>query len=533
MKCPLRLDGLVLATLVLIGTASVGYAASPALAATGPHVTVQINLPEGKLAGENIQIGAANEPPVVAGITNGELSKIECGSGLGEGELPPNSVGAALLALSGGELSITGLHGNGTLTFEGEELPMESISFKKPGPGEPDEGWQLWVGERYYDLGLGVSIAFCSTVQEGETVLLQGSELVATSSPSSPAPYSADTPHIQIEGVPASVVVGQRFTVTVAAFEPSEWDENAPGPFSEIWRTTGSGYSVSLDGRIPAQTNANGEATLTATAEDAGEASLVARAGDSPSKQLPTTEGNSALSVPVGLQVHGQAGELSAPSADFGTQALDTTGAPQSIVVAAAGGGAQITGVEVTGPDAEDFLVSSNKCTGKTVNSETQSTCAVGVRFSPSAEGSRGATLVVSSTAAEGALEVPFIGSGGTLPAGAPGQAGVQGATGAQGGEGPAGQNGMPGPQGTSGAIGPRGSAGRDAVCTVKHGKKTPHITCTLKAHGARATLTRAGRTYARGTVASLRATRAVPAGHYTLHYSVASNTFTVAITLR
>jgi hypothetical protein len=532
MKYPLRLNGPVLAMLVLLGTASVGYIASPALAATGPHVTVQVNLPEGKLAGESIQLGAASEPPVVAGSSNGELSDIEC-AGLGKGELPPNSVGAALLALSGGELSISGLQGNGTLTFEGEELPMESISFKPPGPGEPDEGWQLWVGERYYDLGLGASIGFCSTVQEGQTVLLQGSDLVAASSPSSPAPYSTNTPHIQTEGAPASVVVGQRFTVNVAAFEPSEWDESAPGPYSQIWRTTGSGYSVSLDGGIPAQTNANGEATLIATAEDAGEASLVARAGDSSRKWLPTGEGSSALSVPATLYVYGQAGELSAPSADFGTQALDTTGAPQSIVVAAAGGGAQITGVEVTGPDAEDFLISSNKCTGTTVNSEIHATCAVGVRFSPSVEGARSATLVVSSTAAEGTLEVPLIGSGGSLPVGAPGQAGAQGAAGEQGGTGPAGQNGLLGPQGAIGATGLRGPAGRDAICTVKRGKQAPRITCTLKARGARASLTRAGRTYAWGTVASLRATRAVPAGHYTLRYSVASHAFAVAITLR
>jgi hypothetical protein len=216
MKHPPRVNGLAVATLVLLGAASVGYAASPAAVATGPTVTVQVNDAQRSIDGGIVQLGTT--PVVVAGSANGELSKIEC-SGLSPGELPADSVGAALLAL-GEEWTIEGLHGGGTLTFAGEELPMQSISYRNPAPGEYEEGWQLWVEVRYYDLGSGAVLGLCATLQEGETVLLQSSELVATSAPSAPAPYSTDTPHIQIEGVPTSVVVGQRFTVTVAAFQP-------------------------------------------------------------------------------------------------------------------------------------------------------------------------------------------------------------------------------------------------------------------------------------------------------------------------
>jgi Collagen triple helix repeat (20 copies) len=538
MKHPLRLNGLVLAALVFLGAA--GYGASPAAAATGPRVTVQVNSPKEELASGSVQLPAGEPPVKVTGTANGELSKIEC-PGLGKGELPADSVGAALLALANekanGELTVKGLQGNGKLEFEGHDLPMQSVSHE-----ESEEGWQLWAGERYYDLGSGAGLGLCAALQEGETVLLQGSNLVATNKLSEPpAPYSTDTPHIQIEGAPANVVAGQRFTVTVAAFQPREWDQSHMATL----RTTGAGYSVSLDEGIPAQTNANGEATLTATAADVGAAELVARAGSSPTLQLPTAEGNSALSAPVTVQVLGQAGQLSATGGQFGSQALDTIGTTQSIVVSADGGGAQITGVRVTGADAEDFLIGSDGCTGITVNSATQTSCTVGLRFAPFQEGARNALLVVSSTASTGTLEVPLTGSGASLPSGPAGTQGARGEAGPQGSAGTPGQRGTPGqtgPQGqpgTQGPAGPRGLAGppgRDAICKVLRGRGAPRISCTLavgKAGAARASLTRDGRTYARGTIASLHAVHGhLATGRYTLRYRYGGHSVTVAVVI-
>jgi Collagen triple helix repeat (20 copies) len=534
MKHPLRLNGLILAVLVFLG--AVGYGAASAAAATGPLVTVQVNSSKEELAFGSVRLEPAGEPPVkVIGTTNGELSNIEC-QGHGRGELPADSVGAALLELADeqadGELTVKGLQGNGKLEFEGHDLPMQSISHQ-----ESEAGWQLWAGERYYDLGSGAGAGLCAALQEGETVLLQGSDLVATSSLSEPpAPYSTDTPRIQIEGAPTSVVVGQRFTVTVAAFQPSEWDQS----HAITLRTTGAGYSVSLDEGIPAQTNANGEATLTATAADVGEeAQLVALAGSSPTLQLPSAEGNSALSTPITVQVLGQASELSASGGQFGSQALDTIGAPRPIVISANGGGAQITGVHVTGADAEDFLLSSNSCTGTTVNDATDATCTVGVRFAPFQEGARHAVLVVASTASAGTLEVPLSGSGTGLPSAPAGAQGARGEVGQQGSAGTPGQAGPQGQPGTQGLAGPRGLTGppgRDASCKVLHGRGAPRISCTLvagKASVARASLTRAGRTYARGTVATLRAVHGgLPAGYYTLRYRYGGHSLTVAVVI-
>lgn len=532
MKHPLRPTGFVLAMLVLLSAAAAGYGASPA-AAAGPLVTVHVNSPKEALASGSVQLESPGEPPVkVTGTTNGELSKIEC-PGLGKGELPVDSVGAALLALADeqadGELIIKGLQGNGKLEFEGLDLPLQSISHQ-----ESEAGWQLWAGERYYDLGSGVELGLCAALQEGETVLLQGSDLVAASKLSEPSdPYSTDTPRIQIEGAPASVVVGQHFTVTVTAFQPREWDQSRTATL----RTTGAGYSVSLDEGIPVQSNANGEATLTATAADVGTpAELVARAGSSPTLQLPTAEGNSALSAPVTVQVLAQAGQLSTTGGQFGLQGLDTIGTPQSIVISADGGGAQITSVHLTGADAEDFLISSDGCTGATVNESTDATCAIGVRFAPFQEGARDAVLAVSSTASAGTLEVPLAGSGTGLPGGPAGSQGARGEAGPQGigTLGETGPQGQAGPQGTAGPRGLTGPPGRDAICKVLRGRGAPRIRCALaagKVSLARASLTRAGRTYALGTVASLRAVHGdLPAGRYTLRYRYGGHSLTVAV---
>ncbi len=529
-RAPLRAAfcGVVLLAGLLV---SCGIGSSSAAAATGSLVAVQVNTTTERLVGATVQLGEPGAPPVkVTGTTNGELSEIKC-PGLGAGELPADSVAAALLALND-PWGVAELEGSPELEFEGVKLPMESTSFRTPEPGVVDEGWQLWVGEHYFNLGAAPVLGLCDTVQEGETVVLQASELVGPGEP-----YVTDTPHVQIEGVPASVVVGQRFTVTVAAFEPTvEWGQNG----TETLRTTGAGYSVSINGGIPAQTNANGEATLTATAAEVGAAQLVARAGSSPKLKLPTANGNSALSVPAAVQVIGQARELSAPGGSFDSQAMDTIGAPRSIVVSADGGGAQITSVHVAGLDAQDFLISADGCTGVTVDSQTQTTCTVGVRFAPFQEGARTATLVVSSTAGTGTLEVPLAGAGGTLPAGAQGEPGSQGpagpagASGQSGAQGSGGATGLPGATGPQGATGPRGPAGHDATCKVLRGHGAPRIKCTLvgaKSSVASASLTRGGRIYARGTVASLHPVRGrLAAGRYTLRYRLDGCGLAVAV---
>ncbi|MDA0185314.1 collagen-like protein [Solirubrobacter phytolaccae] len=101
------------------------------------------------------------------------------------------------------------------------------------------------------------------------------------------------------------------------------------------------------------------------------------------------------------------------------------------------------------------------------------------------------------------------------------GPAGPAGPAGPQGEPGPAvqaspGAAGPQGPAGPAGAKGERGAAGRDAKVTCKTTGKTK-VRCSVKYAARKATLTCNGRVYARGTGSSLRATRSLAQGRYTL----------------
>ncbi len=110
-------------------------------------------------------------------------------------------------------------------------------------------------------------------------------------------------------------------------------------------------------------------------------------------------------------------------------------------------------------------------------------------------------------------------------PAGADGAAGSDGAPGAAG---PVGEKGAKGDAGATGAKGATGDRGRDALvtcrisgsssvkCTVTYTNASKAAKKAVK-RSARASLVRNGRTYAKGRVGALKATRAITRGTYTL----------------
>jgi hypothetical protein len=310
-------------------------------------------------------------------------------------------------------------------------------------------------------------------------------------------------------------------------------------------QTPGAGYLVSSDNDSAVTADSAGDATLTLT----GGGHHVVNA-----RQPADTEGNAPRALTRSICVYDGSsgssctGTLSASPVDFGTQARGTIGAAAPVVVTPALGQVTVAGAKLVSGDVDDFLLTSEDCTGATVHSGTGAatpTCAVRVRFVPSVAGSRTAVLRVTSTATNGPVDVTLTGTGGAPGSGNPGPAGENGAkgdtgvAGATGATGATGAHGAAGPSGLSGAAGPAGPEGnagkngRDAVCTVKRVKGAPKVTCKLTtANGTKATLTRLGRVYARGTVASLRMIRKVPAGSYTLRYRSHGEAVTQHVTI-
>lgn len=142
---------------------------------------------------------------------------------------------------------------------------------------------------------------------------------------------------------------------------------------------------------------------------------------------------------PIALAVDdGPAGAAtpSAPDLTFAGQPLDTYSTPQTLTVTDSGHGElQIASAQVTAGDADDFLITTDTCSGATL--WPGDTCTAHVRFGPTATSGtngRSATLTVTSNDPASPLSITLLGTGGQLPQGPPGK------TGATGPRGPAGE---------------------------------------------------------------------------------------------
>ena len=101
-----------------------------------------------------------------------------------------------------------------------------------------------------------------------------------------------------------------------------------------------------------------------------------------------------------------------AGSLSFAAQSIGTLSAPQTVVVTNTGhSGLNIQRVQMTGADPDDFLLSSDDCSFTTLL--VRESCSIGVRFAPSANKQRSATLSVRSTDPLSPLKIAMFGIGG------------------------------------------------------------------------------------------------------------------------
>jgi hypothetical protein len=509
-------------------------------AAIGPSVTVRVEGVESTLSTpyrsindpvHAVVLGAASDAPVAV------PSDVDCG--LGGGLAPADSVAAAVKATDA-SWAMDAYGFPATLTLFGASYGIYGAAFISD-PTAPDPMvWSAWINDHYYNLYQFTSF-FCRTLQDGDEVLVQGSIQRVPDGGSSMFGLPV-TPKLELEDLPATVAKGVPFSVKVATRAPADWS----GAEADGVRADAVGYTVDAAGAA-VTTGAGGTASLTINGGGyyAVSAYHPEAYGDANSA-FPTPSGNSARTVAKRICVFDESASsspcignlLAVASSPLGTQARDTIGPPRTVTLSSELGHVGVTSVKVIGAGAEqdgvdDFQVSYDGCSGKSVSGAAV-TCVIRVRFAPTSIGVRSATLRIANNGGTGALDIPLAGTGGAPSAGPAGQDGEMGdkgdagAAGANGAQGPAGTGGPAGPQGATGpagAVGPQGKAGRDARCTVKRTKGAPKVTCKLVAtqSAAKATLTRNGRVYARGTLTALRATRKVGSGTYTLRYRTAA----------
>jgi FtsP/CotA-like multicopper oxidase with cupredoxin domain len=108
-----------------------------------------------------------------------------------------------------------------------------------------------------------------------------------------------------------------------------------------------------------------------------------------------TPNGASAWSSPPAKVVYAPAASVNPTSLTFASQVIFTTSAAQTVTLSNSGGGTlNILGISIGGANASDFAIQANTC-GATL--PTLQSCSIDVTATPTAGGSRSATLIISS----------------------------------------------------------------------------------------------------------------------------------------
>ena len=159
------------------------------------------------------------------------------------------------------------------------------------------------------------------------------------------------------------------------------------------------------------------------------------------------------------------AAEVSDSGGAFSDQTVGEPSALQTIRVSNLGAQAlTIATAKLEGADAADFAISADACEGRRLSFEDS--CTISVRFTPSQEGARVASLALTDNETTPSA-ISLIGTGvpaDSGPTGPTGATGSPGATGAAGPQGTTGVAGATGPQGTTGVAGATGSQGPTGV---------------------------------------------------------------------
>ena len=144
--------------------------------------------------------------------------------------------------------------------------------------------------------------------------------------------------------------------------------------------------------------------------------------------------------------------------ADFGQREIGSISLFATLSVTNAGQELlRVRRADFSGANPDDFLKTSDSCTGASV--PPGGSCSIKVRFAPTGEGDRAATLRLLDNTVAGSHDAHFTGVG-AAPSNGGGSTGPQGPPGSTGPAGPQGPAGANGTNGTNGATGPKGTNG-------------------------------------------------------------------------
>lgn len=284
--------------------------------------------------------------------------------------------------------------------------------------------------------------------------------------------------HVVVPTVPAGTTVPLTLLVDTGYGTPSLCRVSAPTGSTvvevlEAAETGGEGkYPPCVSGL---QTNSEGVVTvLNGLPNDATHYWVVT---SSQTYEAPPGEQEVTLGDFVRLRFTRSGGlEAGASSLEFGEQAEGTIGGGRSLYVRVREAPVEPR-LSITGPQREDFLLSSGDCEGQQI--EPGAGCTAIVRFAPAAAGEASATLHLLAGGSPYGPPIRLSGTGVAASAdrGPEGLVGPEGPAGTQGPIGPVGPTdatGATGAKGEAGPRGPRGKSGRSATKDKKGRRKVP-----------------------------------------------------------
>lgn len=123
-------------------------------------------------------------------------------------------------------------------------------------------------------------------------------------------------------------------------------------------------------------------------------------------------ESNGTIEVP--LSGTGVAGTLSAPASLVLPSTLVGQNQSRNLNVAELSAASHVESVQIAGPDAGDFTINFDGCSGATLN--TGNTCGLNVEFHPSSPGAKNAQLILAGDASNAPLTIALSGTGAKGP---------------------------------------------------------------------------------------------------------------------
>jgi hypothetical protein len=334
----------------------------------------------------------------------------------------PDAVTSATIPLPAGQYTELDLLGTGMWGAQGSQT--FTVKYTDGTTSSFTQSLSDWVGAGYQNFtGESVAVAMtyrdhCDGTKYSQPVYLYGYSFNLNAAKTVSSITLPNDPHVVVLAMTLAPVLAPTTTTLTADVNPQSQGSNVTftaqvAPASGGGTPTGT--ATFYDGFTqlgPGSLDGSGEATYTTSSLTVGTHSITAVYwGDSNYATSTSSVVSEVVNPPATMA---PLVSFSAPALSFGIQPISTTSAGQGVTLTNTGtANLTISTVTIGGANASDFSKGGDTCTGATVT--PNGVCTVNATFTPSATGSRSASLNFTDNASNSPQTVTLSGTG-TVP---------------------------------------------------------------------------------------------------------------------